>query len=209
MKTCSTSLICGAAGVAAWLLLGATTLQAQDQTQDRRPPGNFDPQQMRQRMMDRMREQLEIKEDAEWKIVSERITKVMDARRAAGGSGGPGGFGGPPPMGGTIQRGPGAPQDSQTRPQPPGATGDATGAPPSFAGAGGPRGFSREASPELEALRKAIDSKAPTSELKTKLTALREARKQKEADLEKAQDELRQILSTRQEAIAVSLGLLK
>ena len=70
-------------------------------------------------------------------------------------------------------------------------------------------GFNREANPEMEALRKAIEDKAPASEIKAKLAALRDARKKKEAELEKAQDELRQLLSARQEAVAVTLGLLK
>jgi len=54
-----------------------------------------------------------------------------------------------------------------------------------------------------------IGSKAPASEVKAKLADLRAARQKKEADLEKAQKELREILSTRQEAVAVMLGLLK
>lgn len=58
-------------------------------------------------------------------------------------------------------------------------------------------------------MNKAIQAKSATADLKVKLTALREARKKKEADLAQAQDDLRQILSVRQEAIAVTLGLLK
>ena len=67
----------------------------------------------------------------------------------------------------------------------------------------------REASPEMDALRKAIDSDASPADIKAKLAELRAARKKKEAELEKAQDQLREILSPRQEAIAVTLGLLK
>jgi hypothetical protein len=65
------------------------------------------------------------------------------------------------------------------------------------------------ASPEEKALAKAIEAKAPADEIKTKLVALREARKSKEADYEKAQDELRKALSPRQEAAAVLVRLLK
>lgn len=66
--------------------------------------GNFDPAQMRQRMMDRYREQLDVKDDTEWKVISERIEKVSEARRevpaarmgfGGGSRGGPGGPGGP------------------------------------------------------------------------------------------------------------------
>ncbi len=67
----------------------------------------------------------------------------------------------------------------------------------------------RETNPEVEALRKAIENKASTAELKAKLANLRAARKKKEAELEKAQQDLLEILSTRQEAVAVTLGLLK
>jgi hypothetical protein len=69
--------------------------------------------------------------------------------------------------------------------------------------------FNQEAAPELKALSQAITAKATGAELKDKLAKLREARKAKEAELEKAQDELRSVLSARQEAIAVSLGVLK
>jgi len=61
----------------------------------------------------------------------------------------------------------------------------------------------------MQALRKAIESKASAAEIKSKLADLRAARKQKEAELETAQDDLRKILSARQEAVAVTLGLLK
>ncbi|MDB6018661.1 MAG: hypothetical protein JWR19_3150 [Pedosphaera sp.] len=50
---------------------------------------NYDPTQMRQQMMDRLREKLVVKDDEEWKLIEERITKVMDVRREM-----MGGFGG-------------------------------------------------------------------------------------------------------------------
>jgi hypothetical protein len=74
---------------------------------------------------------------------------------------------------------------------------------------GGMGGFGREASPELAALRKAIDDNASSADIKAKLAALRAARKKKEAALDTAQNQLRDILSPRQEAVAVMLGLLK
>ena len=73
-------------------------------------------------------------------------------------------------------------------------------------GGGGERG---NPGPEAEALQKAIEAKAPADELKSKLAKLREARKVKEANLEKAQEDLRKVLSVRQEAAAVLAGLLK
>jgi hypothetical protein len=47
--------------------------------------GNFDPAQMQQQMMDRMREQFGVTDDAEWKIITDRVTAVTELRRAAGG----------------------------------------------------------------------------------------------------------------------------
>jgi hypothetical protein len=75
------------------------------QGRGQRGGGNFDPAQMQQRMMENMRERLGVKDDAEWKLISERIQKVMDVRRETAfggmrggmrgqGGGGPGGGGG-------------------------------------------------------------------------------------------------------------------
>jgi hypothetical protein len=237
MKTYLKAVTIGALGTAAWLLVTPGNLQAQE------PParGNFDPQQMRQRMMARLRDQFEVKEDAEWKAIAEHIEKVMEARRNVGGPMGPGPFGFPGGRGGfTGPGGPGGPEgfrgpggpEGPGGPPPQGGEGRPDGFGPPGAGPGGPgqfpggpqargefrnppgrpgtmRGFNREANPEMESLRKAIEDKAPTAEIKAKLAALRAARAKKEAELEKAQDELRAILSARQEAIAVTLGLLK
>ncbi len=201
MKTNFRAIIISLAGASAVLFLGAAHSRAQDGPS----PGNFDPEQMRQRRMERMREQFEVKDDAEWKAIAERINKVMEARRATGGMGGPGGpFGGP-------SGGPPPARPDNSRPQGGdeahrGAAGPG-GPPPGMTG--GPGGFGREPDPELEALRKAIDTKAAGTELKAKLAELRAARAKKEAALAKTQDDLRQILSVRQEAIAVAAGLLK
>jgi len=142
--------------------------------------GNFDPEQFRQRMMDRYKEALEVKSDDEWKIISERIDKITTAQRELR-LGGFGAFGG--------RRG--------------GGNGDA-------ADNGGRRNrFGGEPSPDAQALQKAIDAKASPDELKTKLAKLREAQKEKEAKLASAQEDLRKVLSLRQEATAVLMGLLK
>jgi len=218
MKTHIRALTLGVLGTAAWLLTSAGNLSAQD-----RPQGNFNPEQMRERMLQRMRDRFEVKDDAEWKLISARLSKVTEARRAASGGGagfggpGPGGFGGPGGPGGNGggPGGPGGPGGNGGGPgdQPPpgGNNGSNAGPPQGGPGAGGfgPGGPDRQASPELDALNKAIQAKADTAELKAKLAQVREARKKKEADLVQAQEDLRQILSVRQEAIAVTLGLLK
>jgi hypothetical protein len=80
-------------------------------------------------------------------------------------------------------------------------------------GAGGgdqPRrgGFGGPPSPEADALQKAIDAKAPKAEIKAAIEKYVASRKAKQAELEKAQDDLRKVLTTRQEAIATLNGLL-
>jgi hypothetical protein len=73
---------------------------------------------------------------------------------------------------------------------------------------GGRGGFNAPPSPEAEDLQKALDAKASPDELKAKLAKLRDARKEKEAALTTAQENLRKVLTLRQEATAVSMGLL-
>jgi hypothetical protein len=69
-----------------------TSTQAQQDGQGRgQGRGNFDPEEMRARMMERTREQFGVTDDAEWKVIEAKITKVNEARRAVGG-----GFGGEP-----------------------------------------------------------------------------------------------------------------
>ena len=62
--------------------------------------------------------------------------------------------------------------------------------------------------PEQDALRAAITDKLPDAEVKSRLDRLRDVRKQNEEKLMKAQEELRAVLSVRQEAIAVMFGLV-
>ncbi len=75
-------------------------------------------------------------------------------------------------------------------------------------GGGGRGGFNFTPSPEAEDLQKALDAKASPDELKAKLAKLRDSRKAKEAASAKAQEDLRKVLTVRQEATAVSMGLL-
>ena len=142
--------------------------------------GNFDPAQFRQRMMDYVKEALEVTNDDEWKVLEPRVQKIMDARMQMGGPG-MGRF-----MMGRRNRGGDNAQGDQ----------------------GQRRRFGPEPSAEEEALQKAIDSKASKAELKAALDKYLTARKNKQADLEKAQASLRELLTPRQEAIAALNGLL-
>ena len=126
---------------------------------------------------------MDVKSDDEWKVIETRVQKVMDARREAGPAGGMGRmFRGR--RGGNNDGGPG--------------------------GQGGGRrgGMFGQPMPELTALENAIENNAPTEQIKAALEKYRAARKVKEAALEQAQAELQKVLTVRQEAVAVTLGLL-
>ncbi|HVM62791.1 MAG TPA: hypothetical protein VMV72_18165 [Verrucomicrobiae bacterium] len=75
-------------------------------------------------------------------------------------------------------------------------------------GNGGRRNFFGAPSPEAEALQKAVDDNAPAAQIKSLLEKYRAARKDKEAKLAQVQDDLRKVLTTKQEAQAALLGLL-
>lgn len=144
------------------------------------PPGrgNFDPQQFQQRIADILRDQLAVTNDDDWHAIEPRLSKVVQARMETLLSG----------MGMAFGR--------------MGGRGNAAGA--------GRRGLAAlvQPGPEAEALQRAIDNNAPTDQINAALAKYREAQKRKEADLAKAQEELRKVLSLRQEAVLVSLGVL-
>ncbi len=153
---------------------------------------NFDPAQFQQRMMENLKEQLEVTDDTEWNAIQPLVQKVFDARRSTMGGMGRGMMmgmrrGGQQGGGDNAQAG-----DRQNRRGPGGMGGGMFGQP----------------SPEAEALQKAIDAKAPKAELKAAVAKYNEARKAKQAELEQAQEALRKVLTARQEAIATVNGLL-
>jgi hypothetical protein len=78
-------------------------------------------------------------------------------------------------------------------------------------GGGGRRGggFGGEPSAEQAALDKAIDSNASKDELKSAMAKVRTAKKDKEAKLTKAQDDLKKVLTVEQEAVALAMGLVQ
>ena len=77
-----------------------------------------------------------------------------------------------------------------------------------FGGPGG-RGGMFQGSPEAQALSEAIESDdTPDDEIKAKLKAFRDAAKKREAELKKARDELREVLTLRQEARLVLMSIL-
>jgi hypothetical protein len=150
--------------------------------------GNFDPAQMRQDRIDALHEQLEITNDTEWKAIEPLVGKVFDAQRDVLAMRIGGAFGG----------------NRQRRNRNADDNGNGNGDQPQRQR----RNPFGEPSAAMTALREAIAAKAPASELKTKLAAVRAEAKEKEAKLNAAQDDLRGVLSSRQEAIAVANGLL-
>jgi len=176
-------------GVAATLMLSADTVSAQN---DNGGPGggpggfgrgNFDPAQFQQRMMDNIREQLGFTNDTDWNAVQPLVQKVTDARRDVGFGGG---------MGRMFGRNRG------------GNNGD-------NANGGVRRGgfFGGQPSPEAEALQKAIDDNSPAPQIKAALAKYQASQKAKQAKLVQAQENLRKVLTVKQEAQATLLGLLQ
>jgi hypothetical protein len=143
--------------------------------------GNFDPAAMQQRMMDRVQEQLGFTNTTDWDAVKPLVQKVMDARRDVG-MGGMGRM-----FGGGRNRG-----------------GDQAGNNNNNRGGG----MFGQTSPEQEALQKALDDNAPASQVKDLLAKYKASQKVKQAKLEAAQADLKKVLTTKQEAEAVLLGLV-
>jgi len=150
----------------------------------------FDPAQMRARMLEGMKEALGCTDD-EWKAIEPLVGNVMEKQQAARSGGFRGGF-----RGFASRRGPGGDQA--------GPGGDRGGPP------GGDRGrFGGTPDLEAEALSKALEAKdTPAKEIEARLKALRDARVKKEEELKKAREELRKVLTVRQEAQLVLMGML-
>jgi Spy/CpxP family protein refolding chaperone len=179
MNILKNALIAG--GCAVVLALGTNTVVAQGGR------GNFDPAQMRQRMMDDLRDQMEIKDDAEWTAIEPKVTKVFDTQRELM-AGRMRGFG----RGNRRNNNAGANADDNAGQQRPRRQG----------------GMFGEPSAAVTALQKAVDDKAPSAEIKTKLKAVQDEQKANQAKLVTAQEDLRAVLTPRQEAIATLRGLL-
>jgi hypothetical protein len=175
--------------LAAAIWLGGGSLFAQDSGGPGGPGGpggDFDPAKFQQRMMERIRTNLTITNDEEWSAIQPLVQKVMEARRDSG----PGGMGMGMMMGGP----------------PPGG-----GPPPNRGPGGGGRGggfFGPPPTAEQTALQKALDDNAPLPQVKDALEKLRASRKNKQARLESAQADLKSVLTSKQEAQAVLMGLI-
>jgi hypothetical protein len=152
-------------------------------------------------MSDRIKTALKATDD-EWAVIQPLLQKVQDVQRAqtagrfgalAGGFGGGGGGGGR--RGGF------------------GGGGGPGGGGPGGPGGGGGAPLTTGTSPiavASAALGTALASDATSpDEIKDKLQALRDARKSAATDLEQAREDLAKVLTLRQEATLVQMGLLE
>jgi len=195
MKASQKLVVLGLVGA---LCMSTSPLLAQDNPPATKPSqsgstrpgrGNYDPAQFQQRMLDNVKERLGFS-DADWSAVQPLVQKVFDARRDTRTSG--------TSMYRSSRRSGG---DQANRP-----SGDQASS------AGGDRGnrpsSSSSPSPETLALQKAIDDNAPAGQIKDALDKFRASKKEKEAKLAAAQEDLRKVLSAKQEAQATLMGLL-
>jgi hypothetical protein len=147
--------------------------------------GDWNPEEMRERIAERMQQVLGAS-DAEFKVMRPLLEDVQDKQRAsmAGRMGGMGmmaaGRGGQAGRPGADQRRPGAAEGATT-----------------------------PVAAATAALSSALESEStPASEIRAKMQALRDARSKADDELKVSQNKLREVLTARQEARLVVMGLL-
>ena len=179
-----------------WVLVGAVVVgvagvsqalaQGRPQGERRGPPRSREEiqrriEEFRQRMAERLRERLGATEE-EWKVLGPRIEKVQRLMREARG-----GFRG---MFGMFSRGRGP--EGGRRPE------------------GAPQREGSEVEKKTAALRSLLeDPAASPASIKAALDALRKARQKVQADLAAARKELRELVTVKQEAMLVLMGILE
>jgi len=145
----------------------------------------FDPERMRMMMEQRMREQLGATEE-EWKVLGPRVMKVSELNRQLSGFGRRGMFG---MFGGGRRGGPQGDQPGRRQ--------------------GAPERELTEVEKATEQLRTTLENtSAKPEDIKNQLTTLRKAKEKHKQQLAAAQQELRKIVTVRQEAQLVLMGLL-
>jgi len=170
---------------------------SQDQQSNQRPPRDSD--QRRQMSSDSLRETLKFSEE-EWQVIEPRVQKVMVLSIQSSGVGGRkgrpmGAFGKQPSKGMDVEGRAGGPSGKTARDEP----GDRQR----------PQREQTELGLLLQDLNSVLqDEEAATSQIKEKLAAVRSAREESKLELARAQAELKELLTIRQEAILVMMGLL-
>ncbi len=137
------------------------------------------------RMLERYREKLDVKNDTEWEIIRARIENIYMAERnlRLALSASTHKISSPKDKSGKTTRS--SSSESNTGRADPGADSD------------------------VVALKQMVEGNAPAKDMKPRLDRVRQMLRQKREALESAQEELRSVLSVRQEAIAVLNGLLR
>ena len=185
MKLKSTSILTALALAATAFLAHGQDANNNDPNRQRGGDRSRNPEDFRKMMAERMKTQLKVS-DEEWGVIQPLIEKVMSKQRDAGGSR----FGGGP------SRGPG------------GSPGGGT--PPAPGGSSDSNRSERAGTAEREALRAALENESTSPEtLKAKLAAVREIRAKATAELAAAREDLKKVLTVRQEALLVSYGILE
>jgi len=138
-----------------------------------------DPAQRAQMQVNALRDSLVVTNDAEWNVISARLLKVVQLKS----------------------------DNSMAE--------IAKMAAPLMAmmgggiGGGGANLFGVQPDRTADALRQALDNNGTLDQVKAALAKFREAKKQKQAELAKAQDALKEVLTVRQEAALVASGYLE
>ena len=137
-----------------------------------------DPVAQAQQQADRMRPDLAVTNDDEWNVIRPRLVKVMQLQGEVRMAG----------MANMIR----------------GMAGRGGG------GGGRTGGLAALIPPDPagDALTKALDDNAPIAEVKAAMAQVREARKRKLAEMTKAQSDLKDVISVRQEAYLLDNGML-
>lgn len=185
------------------MLAGVAAVSVAQERGGRGRGQGFDPAEMRARMTERMQEMLDVKDD-EWEVISPLLEDVMEKQGQAG----RGGFPGRAMFMGGRGRPDGAPGARGER-GPEGRERAREGRERGREGRGRGGPFGGEPDPEVEALRDLLDSPdASKSDIQAKLKDLRNSRKEKAKALQTAREELRKVLTLRQEATLVLMGML-
>jgi len=170
--------------IVSFVVLGFLAVLLVGQLQSQQRQGRMNREEMQKRMLERMKEDLQVT-DKEWTVIEPRLTKVWTLSRQTR-------------MGDMRFSGRGARGQDGNRGQ--------------RSGEGQTAQTAREQTPMekiVESLRTALEDKTTKpDEIKEKLTALREAREKARQELAKAQQQLQEVLTSRQEAQLVLMGML-
>lgn len=146
---------------------------------------NMDPAQRQQFMLNRIKDNLGFTNDTDWNAVQPLVQKVVDAQTAARSN-----------MGGMFRN-----RRNNNN-------GDNGGGNGGGNNGGGRGGFFGTPSPEAQALQSALDNNAPDAQVKDLLAKYQASQKAKQDALKQAQENLRAVLTPRQEAEASLMGLV-